>query len=119
MLWEEQLLEMDQREEGKSERSSEGAQKVAGTIDGDDVSFQLTLTQTQGGGPQPVESQSSQTYFGKIKYNEELLRHQINNKFWYYPRRHGSGQETVGDVFTFDEASVTFKVSNHNRIFVL
>jgi len=44
MLWEEQLLEMDQREEGKSERSSEGAQKVAGTMDGDDVSFQLTLT---------------------------------------------------------------------------
>ena len=25
----------------------------------------------------------------------------------------------MGDVFTFDEASVTFKVSNHNRIFVL
>jgi hypothetical protein len=44
MLWEEQLLEMDQREEGKSERSSEGALKVAGTMDGDDVSFQLTLT---------------------------------------------------------------------------
>jgi len=39
MLWEEQLLEMDQREEGKSERSSEGALKVAGTMDGDDVSF--------------------------------------------------------------------------------
>lgn len=39
MLWEEQLLEMDQREEGKSEQSSEGALKVAGTMDGDDVSF--------------------------------------------------------------------------------
>ena len=25
----------------------------------------------------------------------------------------------MGDVFTFDEASVIFKVSNHNRIFVL
>jgi hypothetical protein len=25
----------------------------------------------------------------------------------------------VGDVLTFDEASVTFKVSNHNRIFVI
>lgn len=54
-------------------------------------------------------------------YNEELLRHQINNRYWFYPKQHGAKDhhELISSAFTFDDNTVTFSTSDNNKIYLL
>ncbi|TNV81138.1 hypothetical protein FGO68_gene6066 [Halteria grandinella] len=77
------------------------------------VSFDLTLTQ-------PTQTQNDAAPEKAGIFNQGLLLHQINNHFWYYPKCHGGTQSlSTNEVFSFDDNTVTFKVSDSNKIYLL
>ena len=122
LLWEDQLLDTfgeysptfnpsippikDQEEESKS-------QTPAFQLPQDQVSFDLTVTQ-----PTVPDGQTSSAETRRLKMNEELLMHQINNRCWFYPTVH-SQAGSLSEVFKFEESTVAFKVADSNKIYML
>jgi hypothetical protein len=49
--------------------------------------------------------------------------HQINNRQWFFPAIHtatqGKTSADVSEVFKFDENSLTFKITDSNKIYLL
>lgn len=78
------------------------------------MSFDLTITQ-----PTVPDGQTSSAETRRLKLNEEVLMHQINNHCWFYPTLHSQAGDPLSEVFKFDDATVAFKVADSNKIYML